>query len=357
MRGLELPVLDLPITLRVPAVEKLLDYTAGGIGAVAGPMLAPWQARRLAEAQLTQAEADAQAMRIAAGAQSDSLRIIKNAQASARAALQQTDAVVQSDIAIGERIEQSIQFRETKRLANLETIVRTAADELGDTEVPDEEPDHDWTARFFGYAQDVSTEELQDLWAKVLAGEVEKPGRTSLRTLSVLRDLDKTTAALFEKLCSIALFTIPRLNQVSGGIVATLGADATGNALAVYGVDYHALSRLAEYGLVGEFESARTHTIVGRLARGSAVARYRFAGSKWTLGPTKDLSDGDAIMLTGVLLTAAACELSYAVNTATNPAYATALGAHLAAMGLILVRDLDAEVLGRTDLGSPHTAP
>ena len=32
--------------LKVPAVDKLLDYTASGIGAVAGPMLAPWRARR-----------------------------------------------------------------------------------------------------------------------------------------------------------------------------------------------------------------------------------------------------------------------------------------------------------------------
>ena len=38
------------VNVKVPALEKLLDYTASGIGAVAGPMLAPWKARKEAEA-------------------------------------------------------------------------------------------------------------------------------------------------------------------------------------------------------------------------------------------------------------------------------------------------------------------
>ena len=39
------------VNLKVPALEKLVDYTASGIGAVAGPILAPWKARREAEAR------------------------------------------------------------------------------------------------------------------------------------------------------------------------------------------------------------------------------------------------------------------------------------------------------------------
>ena len=34
------------VNLKAPAVEKLLDYTASGIGAVAAPMLAPWRTSR-----------------------------------------------------------------------------------------------------------------------------------------------------------------------------------------------------------------------------------------------------------------------------------------------------------------------
>ena len=33
-------MVDVNVNLKVPALEKLVDYTASGIGAVAGPMLA-----------------------------------------------------------------------------------------------------------------------------------------------------------------------------------------------------------------------------------------------------------------------------------------------------------------------------
>ena len=48
-----------------------------------------------------------------------------------------------------------------KRLANLEAVVGRAAVNLGDKEVPETEPDHDWAARFFAEVQDVSSEEMQ----------------------------------------------------------------------------------------------------------------------------------------------------------------------------------------------------
>ena len=34
------------VNVKVAALEKLVDYTASGIGTVAGPMLAPWKARK-----------------------------------------------------------------------------------------------------------------------------------------------------------------------------------------------------------------------------------------------------------------------------------------------------------------------
>ena len=80
-------------------------------------------------------------------------------------------------------ITQSIEFQGRKRMANASSIIDGAAEELGDKEVPNHEPDPDWTARFFDYAQDISSEDMQRIWAKILAGEVESPGRTSLRTL------------------------------------------------------------------------------------------------------------------------------------------------------------------------------
>ena len=67
---------DININISSSALEKLIDYTASGIGAVAGSILARWQARQQGQARIITAEADA-----------TSARIIANAQAEARQTL------------------------------------------------------------------------------------------------------------------------------------------------------------------------------------------------------------------------------------------------------------------------------
>jgi hypothetical protein len=53
--------------------------------------------------------------------------------------------------------------------------------------------------QFFNYAQDVGNEEMQKLWAKLLAGEVSSPGSYSLRTLQAVHVLRQADAVLFQK--------------------------------------------------------------------------------------------------------------------------------------------------------------
>ena len=183
------------VNVKVPALEKLLDYTASGIGAVAGPMLAPWKARKEAEARLTEAKAEA-----------DSLKLIADAQAEARHSLLQSDDAGRGVLKIDrDGIKQRVEFQERKRQANIASVVRDAAAELGDNEVPDREPDHDWTARFFNGVQDVSSEDMRKIWAKILSGEVEEPGRTSLRTLDILKNMTQRDAQMFTEICNFVM--------------------------------------------------------------------------------------------------------------------------------------------------------
>lgn len=184
------------ITLKVPALQKLLDYVASGIGAVGGPMLARWKAHE-----------EAAALRLKAGAQADSLRLIASAQADARHHLASSSSELQADIDVRGEVEARLHFQETKRQGNIESIVRVAAEGVGTSSVADHAVDPDWTARFFADAQDVSSEQMQQIWSRILAGEVETPGRTSLRTLSILRDMTQRDARLFARL---APFTISR---------------------------------------------------------------------------------------------------------------------------------------------------
>ena len=175
------------VNLKVPALEKLVDYAASGIGAVAGPMLAPWKARQEAKARLIESKANA-----------DSLKLIADAQAEARHSLAAPDQAGCGVLEIDrDGIRQRIEFQERKRQANITSVVREAATGLGDKEVPAHEPDPDWTARFFDGVQDVSSEDMRKIWAKILSGEVEQAGRTSLRTLSILRDMSQRDAEAF----------------------------------------------------------------------------------------------------------------------------------------------------------------
>ena len=187
------------VTVKLPAIEKLIDYGASGIGAIAGPLLAPWKASREGKARLIAAEVDARAREIQAHA--DALSIIAEAQTEARAYLP-SDSNVRATLDITrEDIAQSFEFQGRKRLTNVRSVLEAAADELGDKEVSDHEPDPDWTARFFDCVQDVSSEDMQKIWAKILAGEVESSGRTSLRTLDILRNMTKRDAEMFSDLC------------------------------------------------------------------------------------------------------------------------------------------------------------
>ena len=294
----------------VRALVKLLDYTASGIGAVAGPMLAPWQARREAEAFLiaTQSEANA-------------LRIIAVAQAEARDALVRNAFDVRGEIDIAETVSQRIQFQEEKRHRNIGSVVGQTAELLGDEEVPNQEPDHDWTARFFNYIQDVSSDEMQLLWAKVLAGEVEQPGSVSIRALSILRNMDRSSAELFRTLCSVCMTRAPAGGRVSDAIVPSLCRNAGENSLEKFGFPFGKLNILNEHGLIiGDYNSWYDMKVcvgipvAGFVPNVPVCRAYRapfgFQGRHWVLVPADQIVTGAELRIHGVTLTQAGIELS-----------------------------------------------
>lgn len=55
--------------------------------------------------------------------------------------------------------------------------------------------------RFERYAEEATTEEIQEKWGRVLAGEVRKPGTFSGKVMRVIDELDSQTASIFEDLC------------------------------------------------------------------------------------------------------------------------------------------------------------
>lgn len=63
----------------------------------------------------------------------------------------------------------------------------------------------DWFVRFFEDAGNIGDEQMQELWAKVLAGEIDHPGTFSLRALDVLRNLSREEAEVLQTLGAYAV--------------------------------------------------------------------------------------------------------------------------------------------------------
>lgn len=318
------------VNLQVPALEKLIDYTASGIGSVAGPMLATWKARQ-----------EAETLRISAQGQADSMRIIAEAQADARSLLVSPDSTVSGELDLTATVSQRIQFQEEKRQRNIAAVVRLAADELGDKEVPNSDTDHDWAARFFSDVQDVSSEGMQILWAKVLAGEVEQVGSISIRTLNILRNLDQNTARLFGKLCSACVMLTVGDGLFLDARVLSLGGNAGSNALQKYGFTFDTLNVLNEYGLIiSDYHSWYDYRLCSwRLAQGpsqTTILRipFKYQGECWVFDSEAERDINEEVRLSGVVLSRAGRELSNVVELEPLEEYTQDLMTFLASLNL-----------------------
>ena len=102
---------------------------------------------------------------------------------------------------LAERAAHRAQVREVNRQRNLEAIIGRAIPQLP-ANVDTTPVDPDWTSAFIDCAQDVSDEEMQSLWARILAGEVAEPGSFSRRTLAAVRVMSKVDAGRFTRFCS-----------------------------------------------------------------------------------------------------------------------------------------------------------
>ena len=110
----------------------------------------------------------------------------------------------------GEILEsKSFTLYEITKLKNFINTAKFAEEELEGDEIPvsDEIVDFDWVMRFFDAVSNISNEELQKLWGKVLAGEIKTPRACSLRTLDIIRNMSQKEAQLFTKICQFILIS------------------------------------------------------------------------------------------------------------------------------------------------------
>ncbi|WP_396187761.1 DUF2806 domain-containing protein [Flavobacterium sp.] len=159
-------------------IEKLIEVISQGIGTLYKP-------------RAIRKEAEAEAYKIG---------IIEKAKANAIA----EGKII--DLELYENIQERIIHQETRKQINIDNITQIAANQLNqEKEVSEEKVDNDWTTRFFKIAEDISDDEMQNLWGRILAGEIKQPKSFSLRTLEILKNLSKYEAEIFTKFANLKL--------------------------------------------------------------------------------------------------------------------------------------------------------
>jgi hypothetical protein len=195
-------------------LEKLLDVVGNFIGIANKPRQIRKEADAEAYAIKKLAEAKTQALEIEQKAEEDRL----------------------------DRAQERIHYREIMKQMNIEAVTLNAAEVLKiESHVSDEPVDKDWTARFFNIVEDISNEQMQELWGRLLAGEVKRPKSFSLHTLEVLKNLSIKEAELYAK--------IPKL-IINEDYLPFLFIGDKDEILEKYSFFYHERLMLTELGLL-----------------------------------------------------------------------------------------------------------
>lgn len=111
-------------------------------------------------------------------------------------------------------LERRKQILETQKANNLQTVLNIALN-VSINEQTSDNLDADWFFAFSTMAEEIYSQPMQELWGKIFAVEVARPGSFSLRTLQLLKTLTHRDAKVFNKAVNIASRksndTVPRI--------------------------------------------------------------------------------------------------------------------------------------------------
>ncbi len=173
-------------------------------------------------------------------------------------------------------------------------------------------PGDEFMYRWVNDACNESNETLQEMWARVLVGEMGRPGAISKHTHSVIRELTPEIARRFQTLCSHVMCGTDGKSPI---MVASLTPDAvmvdSRELLKTYGLTYAHFLELAEYRLLSiPLENSYAIPLSESETRGY---QFLLADELWILG-IPPVSGMDIVSLPGILLSSAGSELFPAIE-------------------------------------------
>ncbi|GIU48402.1 MULTISPECIES: TIGR03899 family protein [Shewanella] len=169
-----------------------------------------------------------------------------------------------SQASIGERAQFRLQKSQILHQLNLETIFSLALN-YTPSDVTGEDLDPDWSYQFFQMAEQISSRRMQDLWARILASEIVKPGKFSLRTLAILKQLTQREAQVLEKALGMSVklnsetrYKLLNGYRIQGGLQQYFRKTSNVNVgLSKFGLPYSSILTLMDAGILhsSEFET------------------------------------------------------------------------------------------------------
>lgn len=243
---------------KVLPIDKLIDIVSNSVGKISKPYFDKKDVDTKAYEIEKLAEARAKEMKIIANAVKENFLLTggieykedKISISSPKEIPTEAQQTILINPPLEERTQERINFQEAKKQLNIENVTAFAAEELkNEPQVTDEPIDEDWTTRFFRIAEDISNEEMQALWGKILAGEIKQPKTYSLRTLELIRNLSKREADTFMKVANFAI------NSGNANYIFKTNDDALLSKK--YNIEYDDIALLIEIGLIqpGDFVS------------------------------------------------------------------------------------------------------
>jgi hypothetical protein len=193
----------------------------------------------------------------------------------------------------------------------------------------------DWLNVFENEAAQMSSEEMQLLFGRILAGEIKQPQSFSIKTLKIIAQLDNRAAQVFRRFCSLSVSL--RAHEIIDARVLSLGGYAASNTLLSYGLSFDALNALQEYGLIiSDYNSYMDYQAAIPGDGYKVPLPLTFQNKRWGLAPKSSRSPSKELPLYGVALTRSGKELLSIVEVEPVEEYANALRVFFDSQGFIM---------------------